>query len=113
MEPTVRLLRDALRHLSLEPDEQRAALADTVVTDELALDLNSAMSSLQYAMERAEVQLGDDLLSNLLRLDRLLSASPDDSLWDQEALDRHPTWAEARTLARVMLPLLPDPLPGR
>jgi hypothetical protein len=47
----VRNLREALRNLSLEPDELRAELLGMVVTDELALDLDNAVSSVNHASE--------------------------------------------------------------
>jgi hypothetical protein len=39
------LLRNALRNLSLEPGDQRRALAGGVLTDELALDVENAVRS--------------------------------------------------------------------
>ncbi|MGX5656930.1 hypothetical protein ACWKWC_19310 [Geodermatophilus nigrescens] len=101
------LLRDALRRLSLEPSEQRAALAGTVVTDELALDLDNAMQALRHESELAGVSLDQEVQASLWRLNGLLDAQPGDRLWADAALDDHPTWAEARLVARQVLPLIP------
>ena len=102
-----RLLHDAIRNLSLEPDEQRRALAGMVVTDELALDLDNAVTSLRHAQETAGIELAGNLVTGAQRLCALLDAPPGDALWADGALDTHPTWAEARLLARDLLPLLP------
>ncbi|MBJ7452160.1 MAG: hypothetical protein JHC71_08770 [Blastococcus sp.] len=108
MEALFPLLREALWQLSLEPREQRAALAGTVVTDELTLDLRNAMESLPYACEVAGISLDMGVLASLERLTRLLDAEPGDELWGDEALDKHPAWAEARGVAREVLPLIPS-----
>ncbi len=102
------LLRDALWQLSLEPDEQRKALAGMAVTDELALDLENAVLSLNHAAEEAGVALPDEVKAAVTSLHERLNAPPDADLWDNEALDRHPVWAEARAEARRLLPLLPQ-----
>ncbi len=102
-----RMLRDALWQLSLEPDEQRKALQGTAVTDELALDLDYAVTSLRHASEQAGLNLSEDIMTGLAYLTELLLAPPEAPLWDDEALDRHPVWAEARTKSRALLPLLP------
>lgn len=102
------LLREALWQLSLEPDEQRRQLAGAVVTDELALDLDNAVSSLAHTASMGAPPLSDEVTVELHRLNALIDAPPEDSLWEDAALDRHATWAEARTVARRLLPLLPD-----
>ena len=101
------LLRDALRRLSLEPTEQRAALVGTVVTDELALDLDNAMQALRHESEMAGVTLDPEVQASLWRLNGLLDAQRGNRLWTDAALDDHPTWAEARIVARQVLPLIP------
>ncbi len=63
-----RLLRDALWQLSLEPDEQRKALAGTAVTDELAIDLDNAVASLANASEEAGTTLTQDVVAALAHL---------------------------------------------
>ena len=103
-----RLLRDALWQLSLEPDEQRRHLAGAVVTDELALDLDNAVSSLAYAASMGAPPLSDEVTVQLHRLTALIDAPPGDPLWENAALDTHATWAEARIVARQLLPLLPN-----
>lgn len=108
VEPPFPLLQEALVRLSREPEEQRAALAGTVVTDELALDLDNAMQSLPDASEVAGVRFDEKVRSSLDRLSRLLEAQPGDELWDDKALDTHPAWAEARALAREVLWLIPS-----
>jgi hypothetical protein len=79
-----------------------------VGTGELALDLDNAMQSLPYATEMAGVSLDEEVQTSLERLTRLFDAEPTDELWDEAALDTHPTWAEARALAREVLPLIPS-----
>lgn len=103
-----RLLRDALKNLSLEPDEQRRELSGTVVTDELALDLDNAVRSLDEAQRTAGIALADGLLTELRRLNALLDAPPGDEFWSDVALDRHRGWAEAREIARALLALVPS-----
>ena len=103
-----RLLRDALWQLSLEPDEQRKALAGMAVTDELANDLDNAVLSLNHAEEEAGVALTDEVRAAVTSLLDRLDAPPEADLWDDEALDRHSVWSEARVEARRLLPLLPQ-----
>ncbi len=104
------LLREALWQLSLEPDEQRKSLHGMVVTDELALDLDNAVTSLAYASDQAGRTLSEGVVVALTELNQLLSAPPEDELWDSESLDTHPSWARARAraLSRRLLPLLPQ-----
>jgi len=102
------LLRDALRQLSLEPEAQRKALPGTVVTDELALDLNNAVQSIQHAKDEAGFALPAEIVSAVVSLNETLSAPPNTDLWERGALDRHPAWAQARTIARQLLPLIPQ-----
>ena len=102
------LLRSALHQLSLEPNDQRQELAGTVVTDELALDLSNAVASLSHTSEVAGVELAPELVEALERLNQSLGAPPGDPLWDDAALDRHPVWAEARLVARSLLPNVPS-----
>ena len=103
-----RLLREALRHLSLEPDEQRAALDGCPVTDELALDLDNAVTSLAHASEEAGLTLDREVVAALAALHEGLSAPPDAPVWDDEALDQHPVWADARATSRSLLARLPQ-----
>jgi hypothetical protein len=99
-----RLLRDALTQLSLDPRAQRSALAGSVVTDELALDLDNALLSLQYESERTGIVLDNALVTALRDLGSSLDVPPGDPLWDDESIDTHPTWAAARRIARQLLP---------
>jgi hypothetical protein len=78
------------------------------VTDELALDLDNAVISLAHASEEAGMTLNDHVVAALADLHKSLSAPPDAALWDDEALDRHPVWAEARVTSRRLLPLIPQ-----
>ena len=104
-----RLLRDALWQLSLEPIEQREALKGMAVTDELALDLDNAVASMQYASEAAGRTLDADVLEAVRSLNATLGEhGPDDSLWDDAALDLDTIWAQARETARALLPRLPS-----
>lgn len=111
---TFGLLRSALRQLALNPDEQRRELAGTCVTDELALDLENAVSSLAYAQEAERQTLPESLVTALTALLATLDAAPDDEVWDESALDHHVVWTAARTEARSLLDQLPpdDQLPG-
>lgn len=102
-----RLLRDALTQLSLEPHEQRIALAGSVVTDELALDLDNALQSLRHESQRTGIALNTALLTALSDLNNRLNAAPNDPLWNDEFLDTHPTWLAARQTARQLLSQLP------
>ena len=102
------VLREALWHLSLEPHHQREELAGMVVPDELALDLANAVDSLEHAQETAGIRLASSLVGEVRRLCDMLDVSPGDPLWDDRSLDRHPTWAEARRVARDLLELLPS-----
>lgn len=104
-----RLLREALTQLGLGPEQQRQALAGFAVTDELALDLDHAVLSLAFESERSGVVLPSQLLSELRELNDLLDAPPSDSLWDDDFLDTHPIWAQARDQARRLLSQLPVP----
>ena len=104
-----RLLRDALSTLALDPDQQRRALAGTAVTDELALDLDNAVTSLNHEMQRTGIDLDPELLTALTRLNDTLAAPPADSLWDEDSLDIHPVWAAARETAYALLTQLPTP----
>jgi hypothetical protein len=79
-----------------------------VATGELALDLDNAMRSLPYASELAGVSLDGKVEASLERLSRLFDAEPAAEIWDDKALDTHRTWAEARALARELLPLVPS-----
>lgn len=103
-----RLLRVAVWQLSLEPDEQRLELKGMAVTDELALDLDNAIASLEYEQESSGLRIADDVLAGVQLLNALVEAPPDDALWQDESLDRHPAWAAARRVARELLPLLPS-----
>jgi hypothetical protein len=107
-----RLLREALAQLGLGPEEQRRVLAGSAVTDELALDLDHAVLSLAFESERSGVVLPHRLLSELRELNDLLDAPPADSLWDDDSLETHPTWAQAREQARRLLSQLPPPGDG-
>jgi hypothetical protein len=102
-----RLVRDALARLSLEPKAQRDALAGSVVSDELALDLDNAVSSLRYESQRTGIVLPGPFIAALRDLNDRLDAPPGDSLWDDAALETHPTWDAARRNARVLLAQLP------
>lgn len=102
-----RLLRDALTRLSLDPRAQREALAGCVVTDELALDLDHAVSSVPHESQRTGITLDSALQAALRDLNSLLDAPPSDPLWDDESLDAHPTWAAARRTAGQLLFQLP------
>ncbi|MDQ1250157.1 MAG: hypothetical protein QG597_4536 [Actinomycetota bacterium] len=101
-----RLLHEALTNLSLPPDRQRQELTGTVVTDELALDLDYAVSSLNYEMDRTGVRLDPALLAALSTLNDSLTAPPTDEFWDA-ALDDHPVWATARATAAALLAQVP------
>lgn len=100
-------LRAALMRLSLEPDEQRKALEGMAVTDELALDLHYAVSALNDANEKVGITVDPQVIDALSRLDASLDAPADAELWADQALDRHPVWAEARATSRTLLGLLP------
>jgi hypothetical protein len=102
-----RLLRDALIQLALDPQQQRQVLAGTVVTDELVLDLDNAVDSLEHESQRTGIALDEALLSALRELNDRLTALSSDELWDDQSLDTHPTWAHARQTARDLLPQLP------
>jgi len=101
------LLRDVLTKLALPPELQRQVLAGTVVTDELALDLDNAVGSLNYEMDRTGITLTSTILTDLRRLNEALTAPPADVLWDDASLDRHPVWAAARQTASALLTQLP------
>jgi len=107
VDPSLVLLREALRNLSLEPEGQRQVLAGTVVPDELALDSDNAVQALPRDVELAGVTFDKEVQASLERLTAMLDAGPDDGLWADQALDIHPAWAEARSLARRLLILLP------
>jgi hypothetical protein len=71
-----RQLRDALTNLALPADQQRQALAGTVVTDELALDLDYAVTSLKHEMQRTGIDLNPELLAALVRFNDTLRRPP-------------------------------------
>jgi hypothetical protein len=93
----LRLVRDALTQLAMEPEAQRAALVGAVVTDELALDLDHAVRSLPQAAVAPAV------LAELRKLNRGFDVPPGDALWNDASLDTHPVWAAARETARRLL----------
>jgi len=62
MAPPFQMLRVALTQLSLEPQQQRQALAGTVVTDELVLDLDAGVGPLESEMERTGITLDPGML---------------------------------------------------
>jgi hypothetical protein len=52
--------------------------------------------------------LPEGVVDALERLNRAFGAhGPADQVWNDVALDRHPTWAEARSVARQLLPQIP------
>ena len=102
-----RQLRDALIQLALDPQQQRQVLAGTAVTDELVLDLDNALGSLEDESQRTGITLDKALLTALRELNDCLAAPSSDELWDDQSLDTHPTWAHARQKARELLPQLP------
>lgn len=77
------------------------------MTDELALDLDYAVSALGYLRSQGAPPLSDEVTAEVHRLNSLTDVPPDDPLWDDAALDRHEVWAEARAVSRRLLPLLP------
>lgn len=101
------LLRDALTNLALPPERQRQTHAGTAVPDELALDLDTALRSLDGAMERAGVQLAPAVVAAVEQLNDSLAAPPADGLWDDAALAQHPAWISARQRAAELLTLMP------
>ncbi|WP_142158249.1 hypothetical protein [Cellulomonas sp. SLBN-39] len=101
------LLRDALTNLALPPERQRQALAGTVVPDELALDLDNAVRSLDDAMERAGIQLAPAVVAAVEELNDSLAAPPADDLWNDVALAQHPAWIAARRRAAELLAQIP------
>ena len=107
MQPQFGILREALWRLSLNAEQQRTVLAGTVVTDELALDLDNAVKSLRFASAQAGVVLSPEFLSALSSIEALFAAAPGDPLWDDESLDHHEAWASARAQARQLQLLLP------
>lgn len=106
-----RLPREALANLALPAERQRQALAGTAVTDELALDLDNAVLSLNHEMDRTGVRLPPVLIAALQEFNNALSAPPEDSLWDDASLDGHPIWASARVTAIELLDQLRHLLP--
>ena len=93
---TDRLLRDALHRLAMDADAQRQALAGSVVTEELALDLD-------HAVQTVGGSVGPAVLGELQQLNSSFDAPPGDPLWRDAALDTHPVWAAARDTARRLL----------
>jgi hypothetical protein len=97
------LSRDAVRNLSLEPDEQRRALGGGVVTDELALDLENAVRSLGAAANVGPIDLPPEVLRGVHRLNAQFAATPPrDPAWVDESLERHALWAEAGRVAPLL-----------
>jgi hypothetical protein len=97
------LLRGALTQLALEPQQQREVLAGCRVADELALDLDHAVRSLDYELERSGQHVDAEVKATLVELNDTLTAPPFDELWDAASLDTHPVWAQARLTARMVL----------
>ncbi|TDP91127.1 acetyltransferase-like isoleucine patch superfamily enzyme [Labedaea rhizosphaerae] len=95
----VRLLRDALAQLAMDADAQREALAGSVITDELALDLSAAVELLPEGGG-----LDPGVLRELRVLNDAFTAPPGDPLWNEASLDTHPVWVAARDTARRLLP---------
>jgi hypothetical protein len=107
--PSFWLLREALRQLSLGPDEQRSELHGFDVTFELADGIDNAVRSLNYAQETAGILLKEDVVADLQTLDALFNdRRPDDSLWDPASLDGHPVWVNARLRARELIVRIPN-----
>lgn len=101
------LLRGALTNLALPPERQQQVLAGAAVPDELALDLDNAVRSLDDAMERAGVQLAPTVVAAVEQLNDSLAAPPADDLWADAALAQHPVWIAARQRAAELLALMP------
>jgi hypothetical protein len=106
VDTALRLMRDALRRLSLNATAQRAEFQGAVVTDELALDFDNALQSFRGAREADGNPSEAEIDALLTRLEDLLSAPPAARFWDAGALDRDPDWEEARAIAREALSLL-------
>ena len=102
------LLWEALGHLALPAVEQRRMFAGGVVTDELVLDLENAVVSIDARVEAAGVELDPGLRSALRALYDALTAPPDDPFWRDEALGTHPAWLLARAWATDLLTRLPE-----
>lgn len=108
MERPFGILREALTHLSQDADEQSRIFAGPAVTDELALDLDAAWTSLAYQAEHAGVTLDPELIAGLAVLHASFAAPSGDPLWDPASLDSHPTWITARRTAARFLRMLPN-----
>jgi hypothetical protein len=104
--PQLRLVREAIAALAAEPTDQLSMGRGALVTDELALDFENAHRMLPL-LRRAGVVFGDEATALMAELDTLLTAPPESSLWSDEGLRWHPTWARARAVARRLLALPP------
>ncbi|GAB2594249.1 hypothetical protein [Microlunatus antarcticus] len=104
------LLRESLGRLVLPAAEQRRLFAGAVVTDELVLDLDNAVVSIDPRVEAAGVELDPGVRSALKALNDALTAPSDDPFWRDEALDAHPAWLLARAWATDLLARLPEAL---
>jgi hypothetical protein len=102
------LLRDALYQLALPAEQQRERLAGMLVTDELALDLDHAVSSLGAAMDQAGVRLGPEVVTDSAAIMSLISAAPTDPIWNDESLDTDPRWIQARLASAALFHRIPN-----
>jgi hypothetical protein len=104
--PQLGLVREAIAALAAEPADQSSMWRGAIVTDELALDFENAHCVLPL-LRSAGVVFEGEAAALMAELDALLTATPESSLWSDEALRWHPTWARARVVARRLLMLPP------
>jgi hypothetical protein len=104
--PQLALVREAIAALAAEPADQLSMWRGALVADELALDFGNAHGVLPL-LRRAGVVFESEAAALMAELDMLLSATPESSLWSDEALRWHPTWARVRVVARQLLTLPP------
>jgi hypothetical protein len=102
------LLRNALYQLGLPAEQQRQRLAGMLVTDELALDLDHALTSVEAAMDEAGQRLDAEVIAAVTTLMSLISAPPGDPIWDEKSLDIDSRWIRARVESAALLSRIPS-----
>ncbi|MEU0566210.1 hypothetical protein ABZ297_12545 [Nonomuraea sp. NPDC005983] len=104
---TWRLLREALRYLSLSSSEQIEWIDSVEVgADELALQFDDG--HLPSWLVREAGWLSDELAGHLEEVNQLSDLTDEGPApWSPGGLRRHPTWERIRGLARDALNLMP------
>jgi|SRR6185312_3558761 len=112
----VEMLKDALKVLAAEPDEQVRWL-DTqdvpVDVDELALDYDAIAAAADNMLREGEISKAQcECVKALHQYFDTFSGAANADLWDEAALRSAEQWRRVREMARECLGLLDETQPG-